>query len=70
MSDVYIPPDLKKKLEKEKINLEASGEFKKVSVMFVDMRGFSHMLRKHDAKRVLMLLDIYFVCIDYLPYCI
>jgi len=60
MGDVYIPPDLKKKLEQEKTNLEESGEFKKVTVMFVDMRGFSHMLRKHDAKRVLMLLDIYF----------
>jgi len=60
MSEVHIPPDLKRKLEQEKTTLEASGEFKKITVMFVDMRGFSHMLRKHDAKRVLMLLDIYF----------
>ena len=60
MDEAYIPPDLRKKLEQEKTNLEATGEFKKITVLFVDMRGFSQMLRKHDAKRVLMLLDIYF----------
>jgi len=60
MSELNIPPDLKVKLEKEDVTLKASGEFKKITVMFVDMRGFSHLLRKHDAKRVLMLLDIYF----------
>jgi len=56
----YIPPDLAESLEKSGITIDNTGEVRKITVMFVDMRGFTHILARHDAKRVLQVLDIYF----------
>jgi class 3 adenylate cyclase len=60
MPFAHIPPDLERRLKEEKASIDPSGEVKKICVMFVDMRGFSMMLEKHCAKKVLKLLDIYF----------
>jgi len=56
----HIPPDLERKLRDERATINPAGEFKKITNMFVDLRGFSFMLQKHNAKKVLKLLDIYF----------
>jgi class 3 adenylate cyclase len=60
MLAAHIPPDLVSRLNRENTRINPSGELKKITVMFVDMRGFSQLLEKYDAKRVLKLLDIYF----------
>jgi class 3 adenylate cyclase len=60
MSVAHIPPDLERKLKEERATINPAGEFKKITNMFVDLRGFSFMLQKHSAKKVLKLLDIYF----------
>jgi len=60
MPTAHIPPDLERRLKEEKARINPAGEFKKVTVMFVDMRGFSFMLENQSAKKVLQLLDIYF----------
>ena len=60
MVKLHIPPDLEQKLKNSGLSLDLGGELKKITVMFADMRGFSHLLEKRDAKRVLKILDIYF----------
>ncbi len=60
MPIVHIPPDLERRLKDERAMINPAGEFKKITAMFVDMRGFSFMLEKQSAKKVLQLLDIYF----------
>lgn len=60
MPTVHIPPDLARRLREEKTQIDPLGEFKKITAMFIDMRGFSFLLEKHSAKKVLKLLDIYF----------
>jgi class 3 adenylate cyclase len=45
---------------KEGSGFNPEGEYKKLTVMFVDMRGFSHLLMKQVARRVIKLLDLYF----------
>jgi len=56
----YISPDLAESLEKAGLTIDEGGEVRKITVMFVDMRGFTHILTRHDAKKVLHILDIYF----------
>lgn len=60
MPIAHIPPDLERRLKDERARINPAGEFKKITAMFVDMRGFSFMLEKQSAKKVLQLLDIYF----------
>jgi class 3 adenylate cyclase len=60
MPVAHIPPDLESRLKEERARINPAGELKKVTAMFVDLRGFSYMLEKHSAKKVLQLLDIYF----------
>ena len=60
MSRLYIPPDLENKLTQENKTLSQAGSIKQVTVMFVDLRGFSHILEKRDVRRVFKILDIYF----------
>lgn len=60
MSRLYIPPDLENKLAQENKTLSQAGSIKQVAVMFVDLRGFSHILEKRDVRRVFKILDIYF----------
>ncbi len=60
MNKMNIPFDLQKRLQQENATISATGEYKQITVMFVDMRGFSYILENHHAKRVLRLLDIYF----------
>jgi class 3 adenylate cyclase len=60
MQIAHIPPDLERRLKEERARINPEGEFKKIAAMFVDLRGFSIMLEKHSAKKVLQLLDIYF----------
>ena len=60
MQNAAIPPDLQDRMDREKVYLDQAGEYRKITVMFVDMRGFSHLLVKQNAKRVVKLLDLYF----------
>jgi len=60
MENVYITPDLLKRLEQKNIQIKDTGEYKKISVMLVDMRGFSHLLLRLNASKVHKLLDLYF----------
>jgi len=60
MSKLHLPPDLEKKLDKEKIQLNSAGELKKITVMFVNLRGFTQILEKQDTRKVLKILNIYF----------
>jgi class 3 adenylate cyclase len=60
MDNVQIPPDLIEKLQKEELVIDLNREEKKVSVLFVDMKAFSHMLGKHDAGAVFAILDLFF----------
>jgi class 3 adenylate cyclase len=60
MGKIYLPVDLKNRLDKEGIQLDRVGGQKKIIVMFVDLRGFSKILEKREPKRVLKILDIYF----------
>jgi len=60
MSTPHLPPDLKEKLESQNIEQEKLVGQKKLTVMFVDLRGFSIILEKLAAKSVLKILDIYF----------
>jgi class 3 adenylate cyclase len=55
-----VPLDLVDKITREKVDFDEGGEYKKISAMFVDVRGFSHLLERHEARRVLRLLDLYF----------
>ncbi|HUT66348.1 MAG TPA: adenylate/guanylate cyclase domain-containing protein [Spirochaetota bacterium] len=60
MSKPHLPPDLVEKLESQNIDQEKLVGQKKLTVMFVDLRGFSIILEKMNAKSVLKILDIYF----------
>jgi class 3 adenylate cyclase len=60
MHNPTIPPDLRDRMNREKVYLDQTGKYGKITVMFVDMRGFSHLLVKQKAKRVIKLLDLYF----------
>ncbi|HEB32399.1 MAG TPA: hypothetical protein ENI15_16255 [Spirochaetes bacterium] len=60
MDELHIPPDLKDKLKKSGLKIDQSGESKRITVLFADMRGFSYLLEKRDVKYVLKILDIYF----------
>jgi class 3 adenylate cyclase len=55
-----IPIDLLLRIQREKTSIDHAGEYKKISAMFVDMRGFSHLLEKHEARRIIKLMDLYF----------
>ncbi len=60
MENVYINPDLFEKIKKANIQIKDSGEYKKITVMFVDLRGFTHLLAKLNASKVHKLLDLFF----------
>jgi class 3 adenylate cyclase len=60
MPTAHIPPDLERRLKDERARIDPAGEFKRITAMFVDMRGFSFMLENNNARNVLKLLDIYF----------
>jgi class 3 adenylate cyclase len=60
MGKIYPSPNIETKFNKEQIQQKNTGELKKITVMFVDLRGFSHILEKRDPQRVLKILDIYF----------
>jgi class 3 adenylate cyclase len=60
MKRLYIPPDLDNKLTQESKTLSETGSMEQVTVLFVDLRGFSHILEKRNVRRVFKILDIYF----------
>ena len=60
MGNLYITPDLLERIDREKVQIKDTGEYKKISVMFVDMRGFSYLLARISASKVHKLLDLYF----------
>lgn len=60
MNTDTVPIDLLRKIEREKTGIDETGEYKKISAMFVDMRGFSHLLERHEARRIIKLMDLYF----------
>lgn len=60
MEILYMPPDLELKLKEEGIQIKSTGELKKVTVLSVDLRNFSHLFQKHDAGTVFALIDLYF----------
>ena len=60
MDSIYITPDLLERIKRENVYIKDTGEYKKISVMLVDMRGFSHLLAKINASKVHKLLDLYF----------
>ena len=60
LDNVIVPPDLVKKLQKEKKRIDLEREQRKVTVLFVDMKAYSHMLKKHEEESVLAILDLFF----------
>jgi class 3 adenylate cyclase len=60
MDKLQIPPDLMQKLEKEKISINLQREQKRVTVLFIDMKGFSLLFKKLDTEIIFALLDLYF----------
>jgi len=60
MDRQYIPPDLEARLKKEGVELKSTGELKKITVLSVDMRGFSPILQKYNEETVLSIIDLYF----------
>ncbi len=60
MCNIYITPDLSERLKTQNIQIKDMGEYKKISVMFVDIRGFSHLLARENATKVHKILDLYF----------
>jgi class 3 adenylate cyclase len=60
MGMLHIPPDLGMKLKEAHLDINKDGEFKNITVMFVGMRGFSHIFEKHNPKKILTILDFYF----------
>lgn len=60
MTRLYLPPDLENQLAHENRTLPEKGSMEHITVLFVDLRGFSHILEKRDVRRVFKILDIYF----------
>ena len=50
MDKLQIPPDLVKKLEKEGMLINIEREQKKITVLFIYLKAFSHMFKKHDTE--------------------
>ena len=48
MEKYHVPPDLEVKLQKEGAELKKTGELKKITVLSVDMRGFSPIVQKYN----------------------
>jgi class 3 adenylate cyclase len=60
MEKFHVPPDLELKLKKEGAELKKTGELKKITVLSVDMRGFSPIVQKYNEETVLSIIDLYF----------
>jgi len=60
MEILHIPPDLEAKLKEEGAQIKSTGEMKKISVLFVDVRNFPQLFQKHDAETILAIIDLYF----------
>jgi class 3 adenylate cyclase len=60
MENVQIPPDLIERHEREKTFISLEREQKNVTVLFIDMKGFSRMFKKHDEKAIFAIIDLYF----------
>jgi class 3 adenylate cyclase len=60
MDNVQIPPDLVEKLEQEKIHININREQKKITVLFIDMKAFSRIFKKHDEETIFAILDLFF----------
>jgi class 3 adenylate cyclase len=60
MEILRIPPDLESKMKEEGVQIKSAAEMKKVSVLFVDVRNFSHLFQKHDPETILAIIDLYF----------
>jgi len=60
MEILHLPPDLEMKLKEVGVEMKSTGELKKISVLFVDVRNFPQLFQKHDAETVLAIMDLYF----------
>ena len=60
LDNIIVPPDLVQKLKNEKKRMDLEREQKKVTVLFVHMKAYSRMLKKHDEESVLAILDLFF----------
>jgi class 3 adenylate cyclase len=60
MEILHLPPDLDMKLKEEGTTIKSTGEIRKISVLFVDIRNFPHLFQKHDPETVLAIMDLYF----------
>ena len=60
----YISKDIKNKILKNDTNAELGGKKAEISIMFVDIRGFTSLSESHSAEEVSSLLNDYFSLIE------
>ena len=60
MDNVIVPPDLVETLQKEKDFVDLERQQKKVTVLFIDMKAYSRMFKRHEEETVLAILDLFF----------
>ena len=53
----YVAPELLARIEKNRDHLKLGGEAREISVMFVDMRGFTSFTEAHTAEETLGMLN-------------
>ncbi|MEQ8766043.1 MAG: adenylate/guanylate cyclase domain-containing protein [Planctomycetota bacterium] len=56
----FLPPHLASRLQAEPDCIELGGVNQEISVLFSDIRGFTHLSERQDPVRVLTLLNRYF----------
>ncbi len=55
-----LSPSIVKQLVSGKLNIGQAGELRQVTIMFVDIRGFTRMSQKSEPEDVVRLLNAYF----------
>jgi class 3 adenylate cyclase len=60
VDNVIVPPDLVETLQKEKNFVDLERQQKKVTVLFIDMKAYSRMFKRHEEETVLAILDLFF----------
>ncbi|MBM9545837.1 adenylate/guanylate cyclase domain-containing protein [Leptospira sp. 201903074] len=59
MMERYLPPQLVDELYKKNVNMEPGGEMRKVTILFSDIRSFTTISERLDAKSVVSILNAY-----------
>jgi class 3 adenylate cyclase len=60
VDNVIVPPDLVEMLQKEKKFIDLERQQRKVTVLFIDMKAYSRMFKRHEEETILAILDLYF----------